>query len=861
MSLTSKIQSPSVTTSPSSSCYQTPLASLPSSPRSAGSSVGDSGLRSPALRPPADRTAAMAPRVPVPVSMGGPPPATLPPLTEDQRADLRGIAAAWAVAGQLAAAGHGHGHGAVVVDLDEAVHGAYAAINYAKQALQEGPGAVWKEFKADSAEWLGHPLDGAKATTVPHGNLDFGLGVGVSAVLLPLAVMAIKAGLEELKEARAQGRVLAGRQDQVNDLVARLTTVLDTAAGDPQAAQALQACLLQCRQESEDLGFARKQNRRAGETGLGSLLSGGAIAASVVAKMGLQVPLAVAAGGAGQIGTLAGTSAVAGTAATVAGIAGSLVLAPAAGLGAVYLGDRFVRKSAEKRKHLLQDTVPTRQYLADVKAALADPALQATFDRYHHFFETKSLQREKFYKQFHTLNKVFLAGSAVYASGALGKAAIAGAALAGAGTLAHPAGLAAVVALGALGGLVMGGGSVQFLTGHQKQGRYDGYFLGNHARLDRDFLAAADILHPGPQAEQAGVALRASVYETLQDNERSRQDFLQDIADQLGKYQGRIAYSTDPAGAGSARKTEHRPSRAERIAARVGAAGTFMQKLVRDGSVTKAMDAARASHASHTDRLTLHTLAEWVEDPAHFAAQAGFMQQQLARMVHSLEHKMALRQQVFPSGPGVSLAAHAAAAALPQDAESVAPLQQFLDKQDQAMLHDQSLRAQALLLADELGQIARSGAGGASTSADPKAAMALARARFMCLHAGECHDPAKAEVDVRASSRGFAKFLRRDAPRQYKELRGLLLETEMQATRMRSLAAQLAPPHESAREAGLQPTDPTGRGAGELPSVESVVADRWNQAVGDLRRQLAASGVGKPPLLPTDVTLPAAGRP
>jgi hypothetical protein len=66
-------------------------------------------------------------------------------------------AAISAVAGPQAAAAD-DGHGAVVVDVDEAVHGVYAAVQYVKEGAKEGPAAVWSQFQDEARHWHDAPL-------------------------------------------------------------------------------------------------------------------------------------------------------------------------------------------------------------------------------------------------------------------------------------------------------------------------------------------------------------------------------------------------------------------------------------------------------------------------------------------------------------------------------------------------------------------------------------------------------------------------------------------------------------------------------------------------------------------------------
>jgi len=703
-----------------------------------------------------------------------------------------------AVAGPQAAAAD-DGHGAVVVDVDEAVHGVYAAVQYVKEGAKEGPAAVWTQFQDEARHWHDAPLGTVRDTAMPHGMADFALGLGVGGVLLPLGLIAAKAGFDEMREARQRDKELAARQRQVREVRnelqrERLFRTAEAAAGAIEARDPTLGWLQHQEQSLEDLGFARQQNRRGGQIALGSLWSGGAIAASVAVKAGTQVPLVSIAQGASGAGSLAAAGGAAGAAATAAGVAGTFVLGPLAALGAGYLGWNFHRKTSEKQRNLRQSLAQVRPYLEAVKAQFGDEGMPAAQQRYQHFFEVKSRQREEFYRNFNRLNKVFLAGSAVYASGALGKAALGAAALGSAAVAAHPIGLAAVVALGTVGGVAMGAGSVQFLTGHPKQHRYDGYFTADHARLDRQFLAAVDVLLP-PEQQHQGLELRAGLYHALERSESQRQDFLQCVASQLDKHQGRRAWSTDERPAGPrAGVAVPAPSLMRRVGAGVRGAASFGKGLVQHHNLTGAKAAARHTYGEHTDRLTLHRLAEWAQDRASFPEQVAFMHSQLGLLHDSLQAKVELRRGIaLPELDGLLEGADLDAIDLnPADLrQGQAALASFIQGQRDGTARDRQLLDEVVALMGRLNGIRRD-------KAEPPAQdMAALREHFMQLQAGNPGDAQQIHRDCEtpqgqvASARRFAKFLKRDAPKQFKNLRGMLLETEMQAARTRELAAGL----------------------------------------------------------------------
>lgn len=696
---------------------------------------------------------------------------------------------------------HEHGCGGVV-DLDELVHGIYAAAVYGIQAAKNGPETLMAQFKEEATLWHDNALNAMKDGVLPHSEADFSLGLGVAGALAPLAVLALMAGIHEMAEARHTGKQLTDEQRRVAEMINSLRQLQSREGTTPaDIKREIEAFLAQHQEQKDRLELASRQNELGGKIGLGSAWSGASILGGVGTKVGVQIPLVGVAHGVGGAADVAASSAAAGVAATAAGMAGSLVLGPLAGLGAAYLGYHFERKSSEKRKALLESTGPTRDYLRDVQQAQQRGQMPEVVEAYRHFFDTKSAQREKFYKNFNGLNRLFLAGSSVYASGAVGKACIAGLALGGVAVASHPIGLAALLAMGIAGGLTMGAGSLQFITGHGRQHRYDSYFMDDHPRLDRGFLAAADLLPPSSEAQQqhAGVALRAHLYNTLRSDDLQRREFLRDVADKLGKHHGRSHRSTDLAEVLNMR-TQHRPSIAKRAQAWAAAAGTFVRKVVTGHGLRAAASAARASHARHTDRLAPRTLADWLVQPHNHQDQISFMLGQLQRHAADLEMRREMREMCFD--PRGALAAQLAEQHNATDEEKKAKKQvaEFLGQQSRGALREGALLAHMRVLVDDLHALRNdpsaprrlSRNNGSSEEASPALRLALARERFMCVQSGLCYDMSNNTANVQASSRHLAEFLLKDWPDQYTTLRGQLLEAEMQATRLREKAAELA---------------------------------------------------------------------
>ncbi|HEU4622986.1 MAG TPA: hypothetical protein VFS42_12255 [Burkholderiaceae bacterium] len=699
-----------------------------------------------------------------------------------------------------------HEHGGMVIDIDEAVHGSYAAVQYSKDAAEKGTAEVAKSLSEEAHVWQTEPAVALRQTALPEGAVDLGLSLGVSAFLAPLALLAVKAGIEELKDSQAHEAALEKAQQKVEQMVNDLQTIETHGLNNPNSTEAeqrldhlIQTYIAQGTQRTHDIQHARRQNHLAGQIGWGSLISGGSIGASVAVSLLTKPTLAGLAGDVANTSTFVASSVAAATAATAAGAASTIALGPLAGIGALYLGDRFVRKSSAKKKQFLANSTPTKTYLNAVKREATRTAEFEGIRPYHQFVHTKALQRENFYKRFVSLNKLFRTGSAVYAAGATGKAVVAGLALAGVGAAATTGGLGVLIPLGTVGGLMMGAGSVQFLVGHEKQTRYDGYFTADDPEIDRHFLATVDVLAPESTTLNDGLRLRAHLYQRLNHREELRQDFLKNVADDLGKYQRRIVYSTDPVEARD-QKTVHRGSFMERARSRGAWVSQFAKTLVAGGNWQEARSEARIARSESTDRLTTHTFQNWLNEHRHFDKQIDFMLETLADQRRYLEHKVDIRSAIWND----TLSNYAADArsiditAL-EDAEareSATALKAFLADHQLTLTQDKALLAQTQLLENHLLALK-------SLVATPRPQQSLRHAstvkrqindmrdRFMQLQSGTLIAHTSAEDKTSDSATRFAKFLLKEAPKRYKDLRGTLLETELQATRLRDLARRM----------------------------------------------------------------------
>jgi len=697
-----------------------------------------------------------------------------------------------------AAQNHDEGGGAIVVDLDEAVHGVYAAIVYLAQSLKGGGGGIAKEF-ADNARLLAnHPIGWVKDTGTPHGVADFGIAVGVAGALLPLALMAIKAGVEELRGAAHNRKEIKTELAQIerdiqglDSLMAPSQWVSGNAGGGrlPDNVPRLLSSLRSIKQQRQQaLGFLRQQNKA--DTGVGLFSTSAGVSILVKASTDIATKSAFIATG-GHSAALAATG--------VAGIAGTFALGPVAAVSALGLGGYMVHKSRKKRDAFRLEKNATEQQLADL---LDGDTHVPEVGEYHQFLAQKLKQHDDFFTSYASWNKGFLAGSTLYTGSVVAKVAVVAAAAAGGAAIAHPPVLAALLVLGTVGGVVMGASSQQFLTGHGRQHRYQGYYKNDDPELNREFLASVDLLavHHVDADPLCGLKLRSAFFGQISSREDQRQTVLQRVADKLGKrYDDKYIYTGDVASV--VKKRGSKPTRGQFVrdavkragadaGGRLHAASSFLGHSMRLHKPAVARQAAQKTWNDSRAYLTRTSLKSWLVDPKNIDAQidmmTGMLDTQLGYLEAKIDIKTAAYQSIAARSGGLirtsenqnRSATHTTAElnilSVPQGIE----IKKILVSLDRDLELDQLSYSQTLAVRVALKSVAHR----ARVDAP---GLALAIDRFVTLQKGEHYDPHAAVPDSAASWRTLATYLQKDAPKRYRDLRGKLIETELQATRLR----------------------------------------------------------------------------
>lgn len=654
---------------------------------------------------------------------------------------------------------HRHQHGCVMVDLDEAVHGLYAGAKYVVEGNQSSPSHFADVMGQESHQLSHHPLTWMRDQSIPHGVGDFAVSLGLGAMMLPLSGLAIHAGIEETHAARKKHAYLKARQNTLTHMRDRLDALQDTPLAGLSHVERMA-----CTQEIEDNRHQTRLNKLDGGAGLSSLLSGATIAAKVAEEVGVKSGLAIAAKSM-HSSALVSHSAVACGVGTSAGIASQIVLAPLAGLSALSLGIFFSRHSHLSKRRLHADIANVERAMASLDPSDMSPQAQ----RYHQFLTIKLKQRDRYQRNYHNWNMGFVSGSAAYTASSVAKAGIGIAALAGASVATGPIGMAALIGVGVAGALTMGVSAHQYLLGHGKNKRYQGYENENLPGVDHQFLVIVDALatqspRTPKQAVSNGFELRAALYCQIDGQEKALSDLLCSAANSQGKHYSVKQRSTD---AKALNATTHQQVGWGHQAKAYLHAGSVYSHERLHHSHGHARQQAEHAFAEQSETMTTQSFVTWLDQPNNVAPQMEYMKTVLELQQAFLQTKIAThhhRVQITP---------------LP-------PLTADATPDEQARYADQS-HAQTLLIEQMqdahtkdvalLQQITRCLADINRPTLSTESKLPRWRETFLKIQLGE-------DATVNKETQQFARFCLKDAIASTTAKRGILLATELKVARL-----------------------------------------------------------------------------
>ena len=454
---------------------------------------------------------------------------------------------------------HDHDHGFIAIDLDEAVHGLYASIKYMIAAASGDPKKMIEMIEHDAELLQKKPWDYlALEAKGMDGAAGFGVAVGVSALLIPFACLAIKAGLREARHAISElaslKKVEAAHKDwidQSNQLLA--VTGNNDGIKIDALTQSSAKVLNQQAQKNVTSDF---------RIGVSSLLSGLSIASKATLDLGAKITYGIQ-------GVLSGSSFFSLTlvgawssSAMVIGFLGSTILAPLAGIFAVSLGVSFRQKLNQVRNQMgsdweivqkdwqqglsgtsaiasMKQWIGQQTSIEDTDSSTQNNSKESLTSKLQEYMDAASeahQERMQFFSQFIKWNRAFLIGSGLYGASAVIKAAVISFSLAGLaiGGVANPIIGGVLLAMGLGGAIVMAVGSWKFFTGHDKQGEYCNDLTKDHPEVNRHFLTSLDILRTTTHSNEPeyidsqtiGMRTRIACHQWMEKREEALKIFL-----------------------------------------------------------------------------------------------------------------------------------------------------------------------------------------------------------------------------------------------------------------------------------------------------------------------------------------------
>jgi hypothetical protein len=654
---------------------------------------------------------------------------------------------------------HDHASGFIAVDLDEAAHGVYASTKYMVDLMSGNPAAISHELQNAATLLATSPRDSLIKDIVPDGAVEFGVGVGAGVGVLPLAALAIHAGIHEMQDANAQLLVLKKKDASIQSGLA-LTTLLKDIRSDAKAQTTF------FHQAKADLDFAKTLAHNDMGIGATSFLSGSVIAL----KAGTDIAVKTTLVGLEKKFTLldiAQQGTQIGLAGLVTGAAGTLVLGPLAGIFATGLGVYFVRKATSKRAQLKRDFVLAKQHISSSLHTLnLTGESKARHEIYAKFIERQGVKRIDFFKRFGRWNKSFLAGAGLYAATATTKLVVVSLALAGIGALAsNPVGLGVLLGVGIVGSLIMGVSSLAFFSGHGKQGRYSKQTSNEHAGVDRDFLASLDLVKEvgeGRPIDQKGAIdwltrgldARSACLQWLDVRKQGIHEFVKLAAESSKKLPPNSPKNHLWGKWWSGART----------------AASYASTLATTANAGEARQAARITRMNVRRDLGSRQVENWLGDNSGETAFFQFASKDLSAKADYLTLKLKNRfDMVDQSSPNLPEVAHK------ESADILNAYIRHLANQDAAMEKDQAELELCRALLDQIDTASR-------VTNDEH------RSRLMKNLGDYFGAPATLPKDVSAE-RLISKVMVRELKKDVKEARGVLFETQLQASRVREASS------------------------------------------------------------------------
>lgn len=548
--------------------------------------------------------------------------------------------------------------GIFIVDLDEGAFGIFVLFNYLRKIISGGSfDAVVQDLNEEAAQLSSAPREWLSAQSSQTGMTDNIVAFSLSGIMLPLAAMAIKAGIQEIGEAVHKHEELTEKRTEIEKNLRSLQPwELNTTERVDEGTGLARSNATKIETQSlANIDSALEHNFYNGGIGFGALVSGTSIFTKVAQDTALQVTTLA----------IAKTSALT-TATTVIGTLGTVFFGPIAAFAAVALGGFFVHQARKVGDELEED----RRIINSVPLNMNECG--KTEQAYQVFIDRKFTSRENFAARFKRWNAGFLGGACLYALSAAAKAAIGIAAMASvAAAVSNPIGLGVILALGIVGGITMAVCSWQFLMLQGKSKKHQVYRLEESPFLGRRFDAIQTVhamTLPGGSDSRVASSLRTSLFNFVSQRDSTRQNFLQSRAVGMGKFRAWEQRATDADVTKDLVSKEK--ERYKNVLAFFSSVGTYLNSLFSnlfsdagnssEGNLFSnahkaAFYEAQNAYALQADELTTFGLARWLQGNDRVGMpetdeqdQRNLLNDMLGKQANFLKEKLAAYQEFSP---------------------------------------------------------------------------------------------------------------------------------------------------------------------------------------------------------------------
>ena len=688
--------------------------------------------------------------------------------------------------------------GMPICDVDEAGPGMVAAAKYLKNAITDGVGSLGDTLTQEANLWAYDPKSWLTHSAMPHGGADLAIAGVTATALVPFALLALHAGISEMREAKQLGKELTLEIKHSFEFLKTLDRLAKSLKQftPPQFRRLVEALQNSCAQQLADLMRLQEKNKQNARIGLCSAGSGAAITASTTL---------------GLIGQAAAVPALA----TAIGAAGTMAVGPAAALFAVGLGANMVATSTEAKKNFKAAAEPLKNRL-EGNALEALRRKTAGKHDYLAFLGKKLEQRSHFFKDYAQKNRRFLGGASLYTASSLAGFGLTAAALLGAGVAVGPIGMGALLVAGAVGGLVMARNSTQFLFGHGRMHRYSNDSVGDHHELDRKFQNILDSIgtlsgNARGMDQNTGIALRADIYKHASKREELRQDFLSEVAGKTNtRYHQAYSYSTDseevrtkrggaPTVWSIARAIVRK--KADSVIGYSRAGLCYLSTLLRSRSHATAKTEAGKLRQEIKPYLSGGKLRNWLHEEGNHPRQIAFMLDCLKPQIKSLRKMASLQTKLYLYSNSLNVPQQERPSyEVPFEVAGDAQAQQvFLDRLVAPLARNADLLGQMEHLQVELTGYVE------SANLPPQPLLAQTIMKFLSLQEGKPYDTHAALPDFGESQKAFADHCLNEAAGNYRHLRGMLIDVELQAMRLAQRTAPSINPRSAGETSRLSP--------------------------------------------------------